>query len=200
MFSATSLPEKSFEVGGVGGTVKKVRTFESSEKRAVSTAGGVSKKSNKSSLSHSSGDIDTGYTRIEDMLMREKASNKLDTWVKMDKVSRLSRLAAFSVAYGTSESWSLTEIDSLKRFLSDNLTKGRLKRASEVIYNRSSQEISSIPCLDILRPEDGGALSFSLGAINPKRMTTIKSLTPKRLPAISGSIEKGAQDSNEIDV
>jgi hypothetical protein len=181
-----------------------VKTREFAEKGCASTCGEANTSELKLSrnkratplLDHSSGDTTTGYTRIDDMLMREKASNKLDTWVKMDKVSRLSRLSAFSSEYGRAESWSLCEIDSLREFLSESLTKGRLKRASEVIYNRTTQEISAIPCLEITRA-DADALSFSLGAINPKRPTAIKSLTPKRLLTSSGIVGKDAR-SNEM--
>ena len=125
---------------------------------------------------------EVGFDRIDDILEREKEANKLDAWAKLDTGARLARLAAFAAKMGVDGALSPSEVDALRAFLAERLSKGRLKRAKEVSYNREAQEIVALPGLSFSRQPDGG-MAFALAATDAKRVSTLKSLTPKRLTA-----------------
>ena len=137
---------------------------------------------------------EVGFDRIDDILEREKEANKLDAWTKLDTGARLARLAAFAARVGADEAFSPAEVDALRAFLAERLCKGRFKRAKEVSYARETQDLAALPGLGFSR-QPGGELAFSLAAADSKRVSALKSLTPKRLTArnLDGAPPGGAK-------
>ena len=68
------------------------------------------------------------------------------------------------------------EIKNLKQFFSDSLNKGKLHKNKDVTYSRDTQQILSIPALHFNRDKK----KFTLKIVDTKRVSTLKSLTPKR--------------------
>ena len=116
------------------------------------------------------------YQLIDKMLEKEKQHNKTDTWNKLDKTIKIQKLHAFAEKYGKEHNYPLKEIKNLKAFFITCLEKSKLQKTKEVIYNKECGEITSIPSL-FFHPTNH---HFTL-KIDSKRVSTLKSLTPKRI-------------------
>jgi hypothetical protein len=120
---------------------------------------------------------ETNLSTLEDMLETEKQNNKLAAWNKLDKMSRVQKLHAFAEKYGREHGLPVKEIRNLKVFFTGSLDKGRLNRAKDVIYDRDSREVKSIPALHF----NNESKSFTLKNLeDAKRVSTLKCLTPNR--------------------
>ena len=116
-------------------------------------------------------------SHIDEMLEKEKQHNKTETWNKLDKTIKMQKLHIFSEKYGKENNLSIKEIKSLKLFFSDCLTKNKLQKKKDINYDKDTSEIVSIPSLffnNINR-------NFTLKITDVKRISTLKSLTPKRI-------------------
>jgi hypothetical protein len=69
------------------------------------------------------------------------------------------------------------DIKALKMFFVSCLEKNKLNKTKDVTYNKETSEIAAIPALHF----NQATRSFTLKIIDPKRVSTLKSLTPKRL-------------------
>lgn len=122
------------------------------------------------------GNTDLQYNMIDQLLETEKQRNKTDAWNKLDKTQKTLNLHAFAEKYGKENGMPVKEIKNLKLFFSDCLNKAKLQKTKDVIYNKDTREITSIPALYFNTTNH----SFSLKMLDPKRVSTLKSLTPKR--------------------
>ena len=119
------------------------------------------------------------YNFIDKMLEKEKQHNKSDTWNKLDKTIKIQKLHAFAEKYGKEHNYPLKEIKNLKIFFVQCLEKSKLQKAKDVIYDKEHHEITSIPSLHF----NTTTHNFTLKITDAKRVSTLKSLTPKRLSA-----------------
>lgn len=124
-------------------------------------------------------------TNIDELLDMEKQYNKTETWNKLDKTLKMQKLHFFADKYGKEKNLSQKEIKILKIFFKDNLEKNKLNRTKDVNYNKSSQEITNIPSLFF----NNTTKNFTLKNMDTKRISTLKSLTPKRNSEKNVSIE-----------
>lgn len=124
-------------------------------------------------------------TNIDELLDMEKQYNKTETWNKLDKTLKMQKLHFFAEKYGKENNLSQKEIKILKIFFKDNLEKNKLNRTKDVNYNKSSQEIINIPSLFF----NNTTKNFTLKNMDAKRISTLKSLTPKRNSEKNVSIE-----------
>ena len=116
-------------------------------------------------------------SNIDEMLEKEKQHNKTETWNKLDKTIKMQKLHIFSEKYGKDNNLSVKEIKTLKLFFSTCLTKNKLQKKKDINYDKDTCEITSIPSLffnNINR-------NFTLKITDVKRISTLKSLTPKRI-------------------
>ena len=107
---------------------------------------------------------------------KEKQHNKTESWNKLDKTIKIQKLHGYAEKYGREHSLPIKEIKSLKQFFKDCLEKNKLQKTKDVIYDKDAHEIQSIPAL-FLHPV---SRNFTLKITDPKRVSTLKSLTPKR--------------------
>ena len=120
---------------------------------------------------------ETNLSALEDMLENEKQSNKLAAWNKLDKTSRVHKLHAFAEKYGRDHGLPVKEIRNLKVFFTVSLDKGRLNRAKDVVYDRETREVKSVPSLHF----NNDSKAFTLRNLDDaKRVSTLKCLTPSR--------------------
>ena len=110
---------------------------------------------------------------IDDILENEKNTNKSDPWNKLDKSSKIGKLKEFAVRHGKKEDCTEQEITTLYQFLISALDQKKLMRAKDVIYDKVSGTITSIPCLIY----HAGFKKFTLKRCE-KRQSTLKSLAP----------------------
>ena len=134
-------------------------------------------------------DIDHA-SQIDQLLEREKQHNKTESWNKLDKTAKIQKLHTFAEKYGKDNSLALKDIKSLKMFFKDCLEKNKLQKTKDVQYNKDTREILAIPSL-FLSPLNR---NFTLKNMDAKRVSTLKSLTPKR-----GSETAKSEDENEDD-
>ncbi len=133
-------------------------------------------------------------TNIDELLDMEKQYNKTETWNKLDKTLKMQKLHFFAEKYGKENNLSQKEIKILKIFFKDNLEKNKLNRTKDVNYNKSSQEITNIPSLFF----NNTTKNFTLKNMDAKRISTLKSLTPKRNSEKNVSIEIIDDDDDNI--
>jgi ABC-type uncharacterized transport system involved in gliding motility auxiliary subunit len=114
---------------------------------------------------------------IDKILEKEKQTNKTDAWNKLDKTGKIQKLHAFAEKYGKENGYPMKDIKALKIFFVESLEKNKLQKAKDLMYNKESGEISSIPALHF----NAATRSFTLRILDNKRVSTLKSLTPKRI-------------------
>jgi len=116
------------------------------------------------------------YDMLDRLLEKEKISNKLETWNKIDKTVKIQKLHQFAERYGKEHGYPAKDIKLLKSFFVECLEKNKLKKTKEVTYNKEKNEIVAIPALHF----NQATHNFTLRIIDSKRVSTLKSLTPKR--------------------
>ena len=116
------------------------------------------------------------YNTIDKLLEKEKQNNKTETWNKLDKTIKIQKLHAFAEKYGKEHNFPIKDIKLLKAFFIDCLEKNKIQKAKDVNYDKETRSIISIPSLYF----NTNTHNFSLKIIDSKRVSTIKSLTPKR--------------------
>jgi hypothetical protein len=117
------------------------------------------------------------YSMIDELLETEKQRNKNEAWNKLDKTQKTLNLHAFAEKYGKEHGMPVKEIKHLKAFFSDCLDKAKLQKTKDVVYNKETREIVSIPALHF----NTTTHAFTLKMLDTKRVSTLKSLTPKRM-------------------
>jgi len=117
------------------------------------------------------------YNNVDKMLEKEKQHNKTETWNKLDKIMKTQKLHAYAEKYGKDHSLPVKDIKSLKSFFLDCLEKNKLNKTKDVVYNKDTKEVSAIPALYFNQTNR----AFTLKIIDAKRVSTVKSLTPKRV-------------------
>ena len=118
----------------------------------------------------------TSKDNIDRFLENEKIKNKTESWNKLEKSTKIQLLHAFAEKYGRENGLSVKDIKSLKLFFLDCIEKGKLQKTKDVLYNKDSQEITSIPSLHF----NSTSKNFTLKINDKKHVSTLKSLTPKR--------------------
>ena len=124
------------------------------------------------SAADSTDDVDKAH----EMLEKEKQTNKLDSWNKIDKMMKMRKLNAYADRYGREHSLSVQELKSLKAFFLNCLDTSRLSKSKDVVYDRDTQEIKDLPSL-VFHPVQR---NFTLRILDVKRVSTLKALAPRR--------------------
>lgn len=113
---------------------------------------------------------------IDHILENETQQNKNDSWNKLNKTIKIHKLHNYATKYGTDQKYSEDEINKLKHFFVESLERGKLLKTKEVNYNKTTQTITDIPGLFFHSTNH----KFTLKYTDTKRVSTLKSLTPKR--------------------
>ena len=120
---------------------------------------------------------ETTYSELDSLLETEKQQNKSDTWNKLDKTVKIQKLHIFAEKYGKDNTLPVKDIKTLKHFFSEALNKNKLQKTKDVIYDKEKGVVQSIPALFF----NVGNRLFTLKNLDIKRVSTLKSLTPKRI-------------------
>ena len=114
---------------------------------------------------------------LDNLLEKERQHNKTEPWNKLDKTVKRQKLHEFAETYGKDISLPVKDIKGLKQFFSDCLTKGKLQKTKDVTYDREAKILTAIPALHF----NAEKRHFTLRITDVKRISTLKSLTPKRI-------------------
>lgn len=117
------------------------------------------------------------FDAIDQMLETETNKNKTDSWNKLNKTVKIQKLHGYAEKYGREEGLPVKEVRLLKTFFVECLGKSKLLKTKEVIYDRDAHEITSVPALFF----NAEKKNFTLRNMDSKRVSTMKSLTPKRV-------------------
>lgn len=98
-------------------------------------------------------------------------------WNKLDNSNKIQKLHSFAENFGKEKNYSTKEIKLLKVYFKDCiLHKNKLSKSKEVIYDKDNGIITSIPGLNY----NQNSKSFTIRVNDSKRVSTLKSLAPKR--------------------
>jgi hypothetical protein len=114
---------------------------------------------------------------VDKLLEMEKQHNKNEQWNKLDKTVKIQKLHQYAEKYGKEHSLPVKDIKSLKMFFVNCLENNKLQKAKDVVYDKNNREINSIPSLHFNQQ----SRNFTLKITDAKRVSTLKSLTPKRI-------------------
>jgi len=115
--------------------------------------------------------------KLDSLLETEKQHNKTEPWNKLDKTVKIQKLHCYAEKYGKDHSLPAKEVKNLKVFFVDCLEKGKLLKTKDVVYDKEARELTSIPALHFNVDKH----NFTLRILDTKRVSTLKSLTPKRV-------------------
>ena len=132
---------------------------------------------------------------LDILLEKEKIRNKGDVWIKLDKTDRNQLLQEFADKYGKEHSMSSKDLKLLKTFFKICLDKNKLNKSKDVVYNRENRTITSIPALHFNQVTK----NFTLKILDNKRVSTLKSLTPKKQTPTNGSESKNSDENITIE-
>lgn len=116
------------------------------------------------------------YSAMDFLLEKEKIHNKTETWNKLNKTIKIQKLHTFAEKYGKDNMLPVKDIKSLKLFFIDSLNKNKLQKTKDVVYDKDKGIIQSIPALHFHATNR----TFTLKIMDTKRISTIKSLTPRK--------------------
>jgi hypothetical protein len=116
------------------------------------------------------------FSALDTLLENEKLQNKKDAWNKIDKTVKTQKLHEFAERYGKDHGLPIKDIKGLKTFFLESLDKAKLQKAKDVIYDKEKGTITSIPALFFNTTNR----LFTLKNMDTKRVSTLKSLTPKK--------------------
>lgn len=123
------------------------------------------------------------FNTLDTLLEKEKQQNKTEHWNKIDKTVKTQLLHSFAEKYGHDNKLPIKEIKNLKLFFSDSLNRGKLQKNKDVNYDKDNQLIMSIPALYF----NSDKKHFTLRIVDNKRVSTLKSLTPKKNTSVKNN-------------
>ena len=114
-------------------------------------------------------------SNIDDFLEKERTQNKEDQWVKLDKSMKMKKMSEFVETYASENNLCIKDKTALHEFLNYSIDQKKLIKTKEVVYDKLTGTIKSIPCL-VHCP--ASIKKFTLKRCE-KRQSTLKSLAPK---------------------
>jgi hypothetical protein len=113
---------------------------------------------------------------LDQLLEKEKINSKSDPWNKIDKTTKIQLLHSYAERYGVENKIPAKDIKNLKTFFTESLNNGKLSKNKDISYIKETQTVSSIPSLFF----NSDKRAFTLRIVDNKRVSTMKSLTPKK--------------------
>jgi hypothetical protein len=128
------------------------------------------KKSNTKQLTKCNSNVDIDY-----FLEKERTQNKEDQWAKLDKSMKISKITTFVESYSSENNLNEKDKTFLHEFLLYCLDQKKFTKTKDVVYDKVTGTITSIPCL-LYTPTL--VKKFTLKRCE-KRPSTLSSLAPK---------------------
>lgn len=112
---------------------------------------------------------------LEELLEKESQLNRLDLWTKLDKTDKIIKLNAYAKTLVEKYSLIKEEEKELNSYLLYILERKYISKIKDVVYNRETGKIESIP--NLIFNEDTRRFFVRKG---DKHVNTLKSLAPKK--------------------
>ena len=113
---------------------------------------------------------------LDRFLEDEKITNLNGPWCKLDKTIKLKKLLVFAEKYKEENNLQKQEELDLIEFFKDGLNKKKFNRVKDVIYDKTTGEVKSVPLLMYNTISKNFTLKSS-----DKRVSTLKGLPPKKI-------------------
>ena len=136
----------------------------------------------------------SNLTSLDKFLENEKNTNANEPWSKLDKTAKLKKLILYADNYKTENELSQEEYNKMVAFFKDCLDKKKLQRVKDVVYDKDNGSIKEIPALHFNKPNT----HFTLKNID-KRVSTIRSLAPKKKGTAKNIVNNDDSDSDSGD-
>ena len=108
---------------------------------------------------------------LDKFLEDDKQNNKNEPWCRLNKTIKTKKLNEFVELYKNDNELDEEEAQMLSKFFKDSLDRKKLQRVKDVVYDKDTGIIKSIPALTYTRTNK----HFSLKNMD-KRVSTLKSL------------------------
>lgn len=134
----------------------------------------------------------SSLSNLELFLENEQKNNKNEPWCKLDKTTKNKKLLSYIDVYKVESSLDEEETNLLTIFIKDCLDRKRFQRVKDVIYDKETGTVKSIPALAYSKQTK----HFTLKNID-KRVSTTKSLAPKKTQNGTIRNKKDKEDKDE---
>lgn len=133
-------------------------------------------------------------SHIENYLERERAHNISEPWGKLDKTVKITKINVFAKTYATEHGLSDADCIGLVAYLIACIDHKKIVKTKDVIYDKISGIIVSIPMLTHVTDSTSTNTKFTLRRCD-KRQSTLKSLPiSKQKPVIILSASQMIQE------
>ena len=129
---------------------------------------------------------------IDKFLEIDKKNNTNEPWCKLNKTIKTRKLMDYVEKYKKTNNLTHEEGVNLLHFFKDCLDRKKLHRVKDVIYDKENGTIKDIPALTYVK----STKHFTLKNID-KRVSTLKSLAPKKINGTIRKKEASVIDSDE---
>ena len=113
---------------------------------------------------------------IEDFLEKEKLYESKQPWGKLNKIKKFQKINEYIDSFSKKNNISDKNKSEVLSNIKNALNKKKLQRIKDVVYNKETGVIKSIPALEF----DKEKLTLTLKN-NEKKQSTLKSLAPKKI-------------------
>lgn len=122
----------------------------------------------------SSNKLEEDLNNLELFLEEEKKSIVSESWGKMDKNEKLKKLLEFAQVYMIEKELNQDQYDKLVSYLTDCVEKKRLNKTKDVVFDKKTGIIKSIPGLMVNKQNN-----FTIKNLDSKN-STIRCLNTKK--------------------
>ena len=136
----------------------------------------------------------TDLNSLDKFLETEKTTNSAEPWSKLDKTDKIKKLLVYAETYKNQKNLDENAFNCLVSYLKDCLDRKKLVRVKDVIYDKETGLIKDIPGLTHTKGNN-----FTLKVID-KRVSTLKSLAPKKVKTAKNKVDNEDDSSSEAEV
>jgi hypothetical protein len=115
-------------------------------------------------------------SNLDKFLENEKNNNVNEPWCKLNKTVKTKKMQDYVEKYKQDNQLSDTDTELLLTFLKDCLDRKKLQRVKDVVYDKENGIVKDIPSLCYIKTSK----HFTLKNMDNKRVSTLKSLAPKK--------------------
>lgn len=134
-------------------------------------------------------------SNLEQFLENDKTSNQSEPWNKLDKTIKTKKCMTYADEYTKKHNLTPEEDLALRTFLKDCLDRKKLQRVKDVLYDKTSGEIKDIPAIMFNKAKS----HFTLKNIDKQRISTLKSLPPKKVKGTFKNVKQDDSSDSELE-
>jgi len=131
---------------------------------------------------------------LDKFLENEKNNNVNEPWCKLNKTTKTKKILDYIEIYKNDKKLNDEESTLLTKFLKDCLDKKKLSRIKDVNYDKVNGIVKDIPALIYTK----ASKHFTLKNID-KRISTLKSLAPKKIHGTIRNKDSSIKNDNNSD-